>query len=171
MATKSGARFHPTLPVVLVPVLAMLLGGMAAGCGHAVYRSVGPAALPAPPPPWHTPDTGSAWPSYPLPDQVRPSAPDGWPAPLPPTSVPERSIVPPDMVPPIPSPIEPTASAGGSGGSAPYATRSGPHTTGPGQATDRLPDGYQRSLLYSGLLGLIIAAIGLTMVGRRRRLW
>jgi hypothetical protein len=33
------------------------------------------------------------------------------------------------------------------------------------------PDGYHRSLVYSGLIGLAIATTGLAMVGRRRRLW
>ncbi|MEV4627506.1 hypothetical protein AB0J90_14570 [Micromonospora sp. NPDC049523] len=156
---------------MLVPVLAMLLGGMAAGCGSAVTRSLGPAALPAPAPHGQTADTGTAWPSYPWPDPLRSPTPHAWPAPLPPTAVPDRSTVPPDVVVPVPSPVGPTTPAGGAGGSAPFATRSSAHTTGPGQATDRLPDGYQRSLLYSGLLGLAIAAIGLTIVGRRRRLW
>ena len=51
------------------------------------------------------------------------------------------------------------------------ATQPGTTTTASAQDTDRRPDGYQRSLVYSGLLGLAIAVIGLTMVGRRRRLW
>ncbi|BCB80549.1 hypothetical protein Pflav_069590 [Phytohabitans flavus] len=30
---------------------------------------------------------------------------------------------------------------------------------------------YRRTLIYSGILGLVLAAIGLTMVGVRRRGW
>ncbi|MEQ4300476.1 hypothetical protein ABNF97_03615 [Plantactinospora sp. B6F1] len=45
-------------------------------------------------------------------------------------------------------------------------TRAGapPSTGGP-------PPGYQRSLAYSGLFGLVISAVGLVMVGTRRRYW
>lgn len=35
----------------------------------------------------------------------------------------------------------------------------------------RHPEGYQRSLLFSGVLGLTIALVGVTMVSRRRRMW
>ena len=36
---------------------------------------------------------------------------------------------------------------------------------------DGSPPGYQRSLACSGLLGLAISAVGLAVVGTRRRLW
>jgi hypothetical protein len=40
------------------------------------------------------------------------------------------------------------------------------------QPTDTAPaSGYQQTLIYSGLVGLTLAAIGLTMVGLRRRRW
>ncbi|GAA3752362.1 hypothetical protein GCM10022225_41010 [Plantactinospora mayteni] len=42
---------------------------------------------------------------------------------------------------------------------------------GPPLSTDGPPPGYQRSLAYSGLLGLVISAVGLVMVGTRRRYW
>ncbi|MBF9132147.1 hypothetical protein I0C86_24825 [Plantactinospora sp. S1510] len=38
-------------------------------------------------------------------------------------------------------------------------------------AAERLPEGYRRSLACSGLLGLVISAVGLAMVGYRRRCW
>ncbi|MFC6019204.1 hypothetical protein ACFP2T_23715 [Plantactinospora solaniradicis] len=38
-------------------------------------------------------------------------------------------------------------------------------------AADGLSDGYRRSLVCSGLLGLVISAVGLAMVGYRRRAW
>ena len=39
-------------------------------------------------------------------------------------------------------------------------------------STDRLePDAYARSLVYSGVLGLAISLIGLSMMARRRRTW
>lgn len=44
----------------------------------------------------------------------------------------------------------------------------------PSQALDRdarASEGYRRSLIYSGLLGLILAIIGLTIVVRHRRRW
>ncbi|MEO3926345.1 hypothetical protein ABGB07_21125 [Micromonosporaceae bacterium B7E4] len=42
---------------------------------------------------------------------------------------------------------------------------------GPPPSTDGPPPGYQRSLAYSGLFGLVISAVGLVMVGPRRRYW
>jgi hypothetical protein len=60
---------------------------------------------------------------------------------------------------------------GGSGGSGPSAASPTTPAVTVAGATGRHPDGYQRSLIYSGLLGLTIATIGLSMVGRRRRLW
>jgi hypothetical protein len=38
-------------------------------------------------------------------------------------------------------------------------------------AADGLSAGYRRSLAWSGLLGLVISAVGLAMVGYRRRCW
>ncbi|WP_329105673.1 hypothetical protein OG792_33280 [Micromonospora sp. NBC_01699] len=155
---------------MLLPVLVVLLGGTAAGCGNDDSRSTGPAALTSPAPQERPADTNTVWPSYPLPDQLRSPTPDGWPTPLPPTRLPGGST-PPEVVAPIPPPVDPTPPAGGVGGSDSLATRSSAHATGPDRAMDQRPTGYQRSLVYSGLLGLLIAAIGLTMVGRRRRLW
>jgi hypothetical protein len=38
--------------------------------------------------------------------------------------------------------------------------------------TDTTPaSGYQKSLIYSGIIGIVLAAIGITMVGLRRRSW
>lgn len=39
-----------------------------------------------------------------------------------------------------------------------------------GAAAER-PDGFARSLMWSGLIGLVIALYGLSMIGRRRRTW
>lgn len=41
----------------------------------------------------------------------------------------------------------------------------------PAPASHRHPDGFHRSLLVSGILGLAIAIIGGTMIGRRRQMW
>ncbi|GAB3966642.1 hypothetical protein V1634_30345 [Plantactinospora veratri] len=45
------------------------------------------------------------------------------------------------------------------------------HRAGPAPRTGGPPPGYQRSLAYSGLFGLVISAVGLVMVGTRRRYW
>ncbi|WP_159104870.1 hypothetical protein [Plantactinospora sp. BB1] len=47
----------------------------------------------------------------------------------------------------------------------------GEQRAGPAPRTDGPPPGYQRSLAYSGLFGLVISAVGLVMVGTRRRYW
>ncbi|WP_318398490.1 hypothetical protein [Plantactinospora sp. KLBMP9567] len=47
----------------------------------------------------------------------------------------------------------------------------GEQRAGPPPSTDGPPPGYQRSLAYSGLFGLVISAVGLVMVGTRRRYW
>jgi translation initiation factor IF-2 len=42
---------------------------------------------------------------------------------------------------------------------------------GGGRANGRLGPFYGRSLIYSGVLGLLLAAVGVTLVGHRRRGW
>lgn len=48
-----------------------------------------------------------------------------------------------------------------------------PSATGyrPTPQADRPPEGYYRSLLFSGIFGLVIAFVGVTMVSYRRRMW
>jgi hypothetical protein len=62
--------------------------------------------------------------------------------------------------------VPPRQQAGALGRVVPVDQRSGSPP-----ATAGLPDGYQRSLACSGLLGLVISAVGLAMVGYRRRCW
>ncbi|MFY1688987.1 hypothetical protein [Plantactinospora sp. WMMB782] len=56
-------------------------------------------------------------------------------------------------------------------GPAPEPAGTGERRAGPAPHTDGPPPGYRRSLAYSGLLGLVISAVGLVMVGTRRRYW
>ncbi|MGX7669072.1 hypothetical protein [Plantactinospora sp. DSM 117369] len=53
----------------------------------------------------------------------------------------------------------------------PQPDRAEEQRAGPPPSTDGPPPGYQRSLAYSGLFGLVISAVGLVMVGARRRYW
>jgi hypothetical protein len=173
MATKSGAQHRLTSRTVLVLVLSALVGGVAAGGTGIAHRATGPAAPTATSLANSTVTPSTPLPSDLLPDQIRSPSPDGRSTFEPPTPAQTGSPGPasPAPVEPIRPATEPAASPGGMGGSDPLATQPNAKTTAPTQATGRRPESYQRSLVYSGLLGLAIAAIGLSMVARRRRLW
>lgn len=177
MATKSSVRHRPESRIVLVVVLVALLGGGTAGCAANADRhadlSVLPTSVPAAPqlPPASEPARGTAWPSYPLSDQIPSPPPDGWSLPVPPSAEITGPAPDHDVQTWTPGPSAsggPTAAGGGAGG--PVTGPSG-DSTAADRGGNRRPEGYQRSLVYSGLLGLTIAAIGIGMIGRRRQLW
>ncbi|GIG89166.1 hypothetical protein [Plantactinospora endophytica] len=93
--------------------------------------------------PWHR-----------LPAQNTPETPEPGTTPAPATRPDER-----DSYPAPAGPARPPGDDVGEQHAAPP-----PPTGGP-------PPGYQRSLAYSGLFGLVISAVGLAMVGSRRRYW
>lgn len=169
MATKSDVRHRPESRIALASVLCALLGGAAGCAGHAGER----AAPTAPPPSVSVTGPDDTWPSYPVPDPLRSPAPDGWALPAPPTAGPTRAPAPHDLAPmdPVPPAGGPTSTMGGAGGVDGLVTPPSPGTAAPDRANGRRPEGYQRSLVYSGLLGLAIALIGIGMIGRRRQLW
>lgn len=41
----------------------------------------------------------------------------------------------------------------------------------PAPQAERPPEGYYQSLFFSGIFGLVIALVGVTMVSYRRRMW
>ncbi|WP_422772435.1 hypothetical protein ACN28C_05205 [Plantactinospora sp. WMMC1484] len=82
--------------------------------------------------------------------------------------------------PETPEPAVPTGRAGHPDAPGPRWARDVPQRrpggseeqrAGPAPAPDGPPPGYQRSLAYSGLAGLVISVVGLVMVGSRRRYW
>ncbi|MFI6758262.1 hypothetical protein ACIBF5_03835 [Micromonospora sp. NPDC050417] len=169
MATTSRARLQLTARLTCVVTASALLAGGAAGCATEPHRHLDPAAAlgtPAPAP-------GGAWPSYPLPSQVPTPSANGWSLPALPTAGPSGSHPTRDVT--APWSTRPTSQAttplGGGSGAGGLVVGPRPDATTTGRASDRLPAGYQRSLVYSGLFGLVIAMVGITMIGRRRQLW
>ncbi|WP_121157698.1 hypothetical protein [Micromonospora pisi] len=109
-----------------------------------------------------------------MPGQLPTPSADGWSLPAPPTVGPTTRSHP-SQIATAPWSARPTAEAttplGGAGGAGGLVVGPRPDATTTGRAENQLPAGYQRSLVYSGLFGLVIAMVGITMIGRRRRLW
>ncbi|MFK3982639.1 hypothetical protein ACI2K4_19960 [Micromonospora sp. NPDC050397] len=178
MATKSSVRHRPESRIALVVILAALLGGATAGCAAAEEQRGGPSVSPTSLPPAPRLARGTALPSYPLSDRIPPPSPGEWSLPLPPSAETSRPGTDQDALPWTPDPPAASGGAsstvggsGGSGGAGGAVTDSGGKRAVADREGAQRPEGYQLSLIYSGLLGMTISAIGIAMIGRRRQLW
>lgn len=144
MAIEPAVRYHPARWIILGPVLFASLFSM----GLALLAVLGA-------PPWGPSPGTAARPIHPTAVGEKAGGQQAG-GPLRPVTADTADTSPPEAADPAPPPL----------GAAPSGTA---------YRTDVIAAhrtyGYQRSLLYSGLLGLAIALAGLTMVGRRRQMW